>query len=442
MFVEHCLTCLGLIEVNLKAKESYQANSKIITTISGQKYSVSTKAIGFEGDPFCAYFGIEIIGGDEYYSDRRVRTLDDFSANKKTFEIIFTAKTNKIRAIYRINLETEARAKCKYKLLPLDEITISVIDPDLEEKTQESENYFFAKTQLSEREEFLFEKNLVWIFGTPRSGTTWLAGDLLSHNTHFINEPKISRHLDFSFDMGGTYFSFWEYHQRRNDYIFSNRHKNTWKFYLRKLILNEFYANVQDLSKTVIIKEPTGFGFKMIEECFPNSKIIVILRDGRDVLDSQIALAIAYSTRGDKFGIKTDRINKIGRQNLIKLRAIQWNRIIELIMSSYENHSNNLKYLVRYEDLLKNTLVELEKIYKFLNININKNELEKIVFKFAFENIPAEKKGKDKHKRSATPGLWKENFSEVEKQIIQNEIEGTLKELGYNTTNFKPNSKT
>jgi len=39
----------------------------------------------------------------------------------------------------------------------------------------------------------------------------------------------------------------------------------------------------------IIIKEPHGsLAADTISECLPNSKIIILLRDGRDVLDSEV----------------------------------------------------------------------------------------------------------------------------------------------------------
>jgi len=48
---------------------------------------------------------------------------------------------------------------------------------------------------LSSEEELILEKNLVWIFADRRSGTTWLALELLSHNTKIMDEPLIGLHL-------------------------------------------------------------------------------------------------------------------------------------------------------------------------------------------------------------------------------------------------------
>ena len=48
---------------------------------------------------------------------------------------------------------------------------------------------------LSEEEELALEKNLVWVFADRRSGTTWLAKELLSHQTKIMDEPLIGLHL-------------------------------------------------------------------------------------------------------------------------------------------------------------------------------------------------------------------------------------------------------
>ena len=86
---------------------------------------------------------------------------------------------------------------------------------------------------------------------------------------------------------------------------------------------------------------------------------------------------------------------------------------------------------MRYEKLKEDTLNELKKIYKFMGVDISSEEIEKIVEKYSFEKIPDDQKGSGKVRRSASPGKWRENFSE-EEQVIMNEIMAdTLKRLGY-----------
>ena len=42
--------------------------------------------------------------------------------------------------------------------------------------------------ELSNTDELIFEKNLVWLFGSARGGTTWVALNLVSFKTNSIND--------------------------------------------------------------------------------------------------------------------------------------------------------------------------------------------------------------------------------------------------------------
>ena len=90
-----------------------------------------------------------------------------------------------------------------------------------------------------------------------------------------------------------------------------------------------------------------------------------------------------------------------------------------------------MRYLLYYEDLIANTTQELKKLYQFLEIDIDEKKLNNIVEKYSFENIPQEKKGKGKFRSFASPGKWKENFSNDEKEVMNNILKDTLQKMGY-----------
>ena len=100
-------------------------------------------------------------------------------------------------------------------------------------------------------------------------------------------------------------------------------------------------------------------------------------------------------------------------------------------MEAYQKHQNDLRCLLKYEDLRQNTVAELQKIYKFIGIEINQETLEKIVKKYEFENIPKEKRGKGQFRRFASPGKWKENFNDEEQLIMNSIMKDTIKKLNY-----------
>ncbi len=291
--------------------------------------------------------------------------------------------------------------------------------------------------QLTEEEELTLEKNLVWVFASPRSGTTWLVTQLLTYNTCQMDEPYIGNHLSGPFNIEtlssqpvedyGRHPVLKE-HKNRPDYFYSDKFDLSWKFLTRKYILNRIYFQFKELNKKIVIKEPNGLaGAESLMECLPKSKIIIVLRDGRDILDS----LLDARTQGGWLANKGPTIPREQRIQFLTRESKFWITRMKILKRIYQNRHKDLVHFVRYEDLRKNTFEELQKIYKFLEINIEPHRISIRVEKFSFENIPDDQKGKGKPRRSATPGKWKENFTGEEQRIVGKIMEKILRELGY-----------
>jgi len=131
------LSLTNFQEIILTPKKNSIINSEEISMTTGRKYSVTTEVIGRKGEPFCAYFGVILLGQDGEI-DRKIRWLNDFSGKKKYVNIIFNASTDKIIVIYRINAEMAKKSDCSFALLPVDQVTIKLVDkiPKKSKKTQ------------------------------------------------------------------------------------------------------------------------------------------------------------------------------------------------------------------------------------------------------------------------------------------------------------------
>jgi len=283
--------------------------------------------------------------------------------------------------------------------------------------------------ELSNEEELILEKNLVWIFAYRRSGTTWLGLELLSHETRNIDELLLGHLIGRDVFIAGGKQRLFDVQKNVDNFFLCEKYSETWKFFLRKLILNRIYAQLQDLSHKIILKEPTGsMGCDIIASCLPESRIIILMRDGRDVLDSVLD---AQDSSGweTKRGLK--HITKDLRLEYLKRHARTWNRLVKLLIKSFDSHSKERRILIRYEDLINQTFDEVKKIYEFLEIDIKKEELEELIKKYDFKNIPESEKGKGKFRRFATPGKWKENFTDEEKKTVENMMGDTLRKMGY-----------
>jgi len=275
--------------------------------------------------------------------------------------------------------------------------------------------------------ENILEQKMVWILGSIRSGTTWLGTQLLKHEQNIIwNEPYIGLHLKAE----GILSHSENPDNERSDYFFSKKFQKIWMPAFKKLVLIRAYAQAGTLIKNLVIKEPHGAQVaSLLMKCFPQSKLIFIMRDGRDVVDSIIDTQKRGTWMVNAIPIDT----KEQRLKMLKLSSKNWNADIKNTHYAYQNHPHNLRHLVKYEDLRKNTFEELKKVYDFLKIDITEKELKKIISNYDFEKIPASQKGTGKFYRMAKPGAWKNSFNEKEGNLMNSIMAEGLRIGGYQT---------
>jgi len=298
-------------------------------------------------------------------------------------------------------------------------------------------NFFNGNTAKANAEEIIsfvtgeweniLEQKMVWLLGSMRSGTTWLGTQLLKHEQNIIwNEPYIGFHLN-----AGEILSHPESpDNERPDYFFSKKFQKIWMPAYKKFVLTRAYAQAGTLNKNLVIKEPHGAKVApLLMECFPQSKLIFMMRDGRDVVDSIIDAHQRGSWMVDAKPIDT----KEQRLEILKAHSKAWSNSMKNTHYAYQNHHHNLRLMLKYEDLLKNTFEELKKIYDFLKIDITEKELKKILSNYDFEKIPASQKGTGKFYRLAKPGGWKDSFNDEEVNLMNSIMAEGLRTGGYQT---------
>jgi len=104
---------------------------------------------------------------------------------------------------------------------------------------------------------------------------------------------------------------------------------------------------------------------------------------------------------------------------------------IRILKQTFDSQPKELRYLLQYENLLKDTYHITSDLYKFIDVEISEKELKKIIDEFSFKNISSDSKGKGKVVRSASPGKWKENMSDDEQKLMTEIMHDTLKEFDY-----------
>jgi hypothetical protein len=204
-------------------------------------------------------------------------------------------------------------------------------------------------------------------------------------------------------------------------------------FYLRRLILNRVAAQFQDFNKKIIIKEPNGSAaVDVISQCLPNSKIIFLIRDGRDVVDSKIDSIRDGGWQAKGPGMKvSDSLSQEQKISIITSHAKAWVATTELLLKTHEKRPKELSMMIRYEDLRARTYDTVKQVYQFIDTSIDEGQLRKIVDEYTYENLPEARKGPGKFVRAASPGLWKQNFNEKEINAMHSVMGNMLQKLGY-----------
>jgi hypothetical protein len=285
------------------------------------------------------------------------------------------------------------------------------------------------------------EERLVWIFGSPRTGSTWLM-KLLSESPEVltIDETYLPLHL---VPVGHTVpdGEYLEKGARAGDanFFFARRYLPELRPELRRLILRGLRRQVLEIGdgrspKWVVIKEPNGsHGADTTLSLLRRSRMVFMLRDGRDVIDS-----LTDALLGENSWWRQSEVHiaeKIPRQRLafIRQHANLWLERTNAVQRAFASLPEEQRLLLRYEEMLDDTRGQLIRIFRWLDLRIEPAEVERIVSRHAFEAIPESEKGPGKIARAASPGLWRERFTEEERMVLEEVMGEKLRELGYAT---------
>jgi Sulfotransferase family len=313
------------------------------------------------------------------------------------------------------------------------------------------------------------ESKLVWIWGSPRTGSTWLLEMLCDPLEAKRDEPLgfswpdrwrgpvpalavdeflISSHLaphqgrvvdifdaPFPATLNGLF-------QRRSSYAFSDEFADVWRPEARRLTLVRLHAVVERARRAgldvppglpvLAIKEVNGsHAADLVMSLFPRSRMIFMLRDGRDVLDS---LLDANSPGGwltrtglGKGGFETPE----ERLEFVRDTCRNWAARINVCSRAYEAHDPSLRKRIRYEDLLADPPPMLAELTDWLGLPSDDARIREIVNRHSFAEVPDHRKGVGKRRRAATPGQWRESLTSQERELTDEIMGERLAELGY-----------
>ena len=283
------------------------------------------------------------------------------------------------------------------------------------QRLEESPELARYEAEQPEPQEPLREDQLIWIFGHSRTGSTWLSWMMAElENQERWHEPYI----------GMLFGSFIYQRLKNNDMVLNNPafimakpYREVWLRSIKNFVLEGAAARYPELKEDqyLVVKEPNGsIGAPLLLEATPDSRMIFLLRDPRDVIASRLdAFAKSGWAVRDRDYSTPEKLNRH-----TKRLARDYLTVVSKVQEAYEAHQGK-KTLVRYEDLRYDTIDVLKAMYDALEVEADEVQLEAAVEKHSWENIPEEQKGKDKFFRKAQAGGWRDDLSSEQIKLVE-----------------------
>jgi hypothetical protein len=257
-------------------------------------------------------------------------------------------------------------------------------------------------------------ENMIWIFGTGRTGSTWLAAMMEEPEGHDVwFEPRV-----------GTIFDPQRFQRHGGKhFILASQYKDVWLRSIRNFILDGANARFPELAGGYLaVKEPGGsVGAGLIMEALPESGMVLLIRDPRDVVASWLDATRKggwQTRRRGEGGRRAESLAETKPNAFVRRHADAYLQHVGSARRAYEAHEGR-KVVVRYEDLRADPLGTMKRMYGELDVSVEEVRLAKAVEKHSWENIPEEEKGQGKFYRKATPQAWREDLTRRQVKTVE-----------------------
>jgi hypothetical protein len=303
-----------------------------------------------------------------------------------------------------------------------------------------------------------FERNAIWVFSTARSGSTWLCMDVLcaEGRARPVDESGIGRmfapmqwdaerffdpaerpfHIEsgLSFETGleerptGDALPVFEraFFGMENENAILSRHN--FDFFHRALrdivfehVLNEW--GIFGFSRLVFKMPNDSHAADFIVRAFPNSRIVFLMRDGRDIMKSR------FSPFASPTLAKTSNVEL--RRYAIAFYSHFWNFQVDIMRAAFEAHAPERRVFINYEDLRRDPGQMIAELFDRLQISASPDEIAALAESSRLENMPASERGPDKPRQTGLIGGYRAVFSDEEIALMDAIMGQNLERYGY-----------
>jgi len=271
-------------------------------------------------------------------------------------------------------------------------------------------------------------ENVVWIFCTARSGSTWMRSmldDLVDGEVW--EEPKVGR-------LFGEFYARAKPTQLgRTNYVLGEPTREAWTAALRDFVLRTAWASHPSVTpeRYLIVKEPGGaIGAPLLMAALPESRMVLLVRDPRDFAASVLDATMkgGWMQEGMDEWARRDLDSDKDVQRYLRALSRQYVRQMGNGKKAFDAHDGR-KIMVRYDDLRTRTLGTMRDLCAALELPVTEERLAQVVDKHSFENIPQRERGEGKFYRKATSGGWKDDLTPEQAKLVEDITAPLINEL-------------